>query len=195
MRTHATCLALVFAALAASTSSSVAVSIPFEVSATLEELGTLGGTITINVTTGSVDSAAITAPGTPSGPFTSFQSQSSGNGSIVLSSSDAHFIPSFLTLFLPVISLIGYDGGPLCSLTLSLCPGPSSGTFNESNLLIFFPGLGYGLDPVLSGNLTPVSGPNLGSGLPGLMLAGGGLLVWWRARRKAAKSHSGALAA
>jgi hypothetical protein len=58
--------------------------------------------------------------------------------------------------------------------------GTDTLTFHNSDLLGFL-----ALDDV---SLTPaaVPGPIVGAGVPGLILAGGGVLGWWRRKRKAA---------
>jgi hypothetical protein len=54
----------------------------------------------------------------------------------------------------------------------------------EPDLVVI--GLGLLTEPFQIGQVSTVPGPIAGAGLPGLILAGGGLLAWWRRRQKIA---------
>jgi uncharacterized protein (TIGR03118 family) len=76
---------------------------------------------------------------------------------------------------------INTDGQPSGGLwALEFGTGGSNGS---PNTLFFNDGINREADG-LFGAITPVPGPIAGAGLPGLILGSGGLLAWWRRRKK-----------
>jgi PEP-CTERM motif len=115
--------ALPFAGLAAVTATCDAAT--FDVSGAFAT-GTLGGTIDIDVITGTVTSADVTALGTSpavTGPFTTKENlveyPSSDHLLYISLSGGLSSTSDLLVLFLPTSTLIGYFGGPMCSTTYS----------------------------------------------------------------------------
>lgn len=148
---------------------------------------TVGGEIVINTTTGQVVSADITFADAVVGNR-SFTDSIFFNAFIItdISVADPAHTTDRMHLHLPVSNLIGYTGGPICSTT-ALCNSSPPDVFPTEVFSDFF--IDNFRYPIFSRSLTPaaVPGPIAGAGLPGLLLAGGGLLAWWRRKRTAAR--------
>jgi hypothetical protein len=155
----------------------------FDVSGTVAQPSfTLGGNIVIDVTNGQVQSADVTVSLAGAvGPFTMNPAVFLiGTGQTEVSIFDP--FNDLLNLILPVSNLVGYTGGSICGIDSS---AGCSGIFS-----FFRPGPGIDGATLQSGSLTPetaaVPGPIAGAGLPGLILASGGPLGWWRRRQRIA---------
>ena len=141
----------------------------------------LGGDIVINTSNGSIVSANVTITGLgPVGPFTNFGlspiSRQVGAGFITeLIIADA--VNDKLHLFLPVVDLIGYPGGPICVADAFFPP------CLRSEITLTF--IGGSLE-LVSGSLTPAPVP-IPAALP-LFATGLGVLglLGWRRKKKSA---------
>ena len=164
----------------------------FNLTGTFTDGTTVSGTVTIDVTfPGFVESANLSYLNNSYSTIQS-QVQFSGNttmgaipsqvGYLVDIGTSSSQFPSIHLLIEGIpqpIFLAGYPGGPVCSLDHPCGPDQQGGTFTSG----FHPDAMTAV-ALQTGQLVP--GPIVGAGLPGLILASGGLLGWWRRRKKIA---------
>jgi len=154
----------------------------FKLTATLL-IGSLDGTISIDVTNGLVAAADISAPGTFTGPFTKIAYQTNnGYGLDLIDIDDSSSGPDILYLYFPLYPLVNYNGGQLCSESY-VCAHP----FSSVPSMLVVPGV-Y-IDTMVTGVTTvapvPAALPLFATGLGGLGLLG------WRRKRKAPFDEKG----
>jgi hypothetical protein len=167
----------------------------FDLTGTFADGTTVSGTLTIDLTIGQIDAASLIYGGNPYStillqqPFTGITAPGqtpvpvSYLVHIGISSSMLPRIGLGIPGTSAVDSLVSYAGGSLCSTSAVCGPDQSGSTWASDFITAFSPS---GVLFLQTGELTAVPGPIAGAGLPGLILACGGLLVWWRRRQKTA---------